>query len=103
MNESSLFESFDGTLRLRCSQEITGKDTVASPQKSSINSIEITNNDPGIIKNPFYINQNPCQPIIDFPRDKTGDKRKFNSQYYKEYKIDDFINIPKTGRRLNLK
>ena len=82
MNESSLFESFDGTLCLSCSSEIIGKDTVAFPQKSIINSIEITNNDPGVIKNLFYINQNPCQPIIDFPRDKTGDKRKFNSQYY---------------------
>jgi hypothetical protein len=45
----------------------------------------INDNDPGVIKNPVYVNQNPCQPIIDFPRDKTGDKRKFNCQYYKDY------------------
>ena len=50
MNESSLFESFDGTLRLSCSSEIIGKDTVASPQKSIINSIEITNNDLVLLK-----------------------------------------------------
>ena len=75
MNESSVFESFDGPLRLSSSPEKIDNVTVASSQKIMKNSKEIIDNYPGVIKNPIYKNQNLCQPIVDFPRDKTGGKR----------------------------
>lgn len=86
MNDS-VSENFDFRLRLSRSPEIIDHATVALTQQSIISLKEIVFNDtdPGVIKNPIYTNQNPCQPIIDFPRDKTEDRRKFNSQYYTEY------------------
>ena len=32
----------------------------------------------GLIKKPIYTNQKPYLPIIDFPRDESGDKRRLN-------------------------
>lgn len=50
------------------------------------NEIILKDDDPGINDNPVYVNQKPCQPIIEFPTSiQNGVRRKFNKTFYDKY------------------
>ena len=83
MNESIL-ETFN--LRLSISPEkINNAIACSEISIQNINENVYKNSDPGLIKKPIYTNKKPYQPIIDFPRDESGDKRRFNPRYYTEF------------------